>query len=55
MSDFETFNEELPSKEPFYGLLTSRKITDKEYEHILNVWNKFKMKIMKNYHDLCFK
>ena len=29
MSDFEKFKEELKN----------RKISDKEYEHVLNVWN----------------
>ena len=52
MSDFEKFKEGLPSKEKFYSLLTDRKISDKEYEHVFNVWNKFEMKTMKNYHDL---
>ena len=47
MTDFE-----LPSKEKFHGLLSGRKITDKEYEHVLNVWNKFEMKTMKDYHNL---
>ena len=41
MSDFEKFEEELPSKEKFYSSLTDRKISDKEYEHVLNVWTKF--------------
>ena len=41
MSDFEKFKEELPSKEKFYSSLTDRKISDKEYEHVLNVWTKF--------------
>ena len=30
LSDFEKFNEELPSKEKFYSSLTDRKISDKE-------------------------
>ena len=47
-----TADFELPSKEKFHGLLTDRKITDKEYEHVLNVWNKFEMKTMKDYHNL---
>ena len=54
-SVFEKFIEELPCKEKFYGSLTSRKITDKEYEHVLKVWNKFEMKMMKYYHDLYLK
>ena len=39
-----TFNEELPSKENFYSLLTNKKIIDKEYEHILDVWKNLKWK-----------
>ena len=55
MSDFEKFKEELPSKEKFYSSLANRKINDKEYEHVLNVWNKFEMKTMKDYHDVYLK
>ena len=51
MSDFEKFKEKLPKKEKFYSSLTNRKISDKEYEHVLNVWNKFEMKIMKDCDD----
>ena len=32
-----------------------QRISDKEYEHVLNVWNKFEMKTMKDYHDLYLK
>ena len=35
--------------------MTGKKISDKEYEHVLKVLNKFEMKTMKNYHDLCLK
>ena len=48
MSGFEKFKEELPSKEKFYSSLTDRKISDKEYEHVLNVWKKVEMKTMKD-------
>ena len=41
MSDFEKFKKELPRKEKSYSFLTDKKICDKEYEHALNVWNKF--------------
>ena len=41
MSDFEKFKEEFLSKDKFYSSLTERKISDKEYEHVSNVWNKF--------------
>ena len=55
MSDFEKFKEELPKKEKFYSSLTNRKITEQVHEHVLNVWNKFEMKTMKDYHDLYLK
>ena len=55
MSDSEKLKEELPRKEKFYSSLTDRKITDKEYEHVFNVWKKFKMKTMKDYQDLYLK
>ena len=48
MNNFETFNEELPCKEKL-------KITNKEYEHVIDVWKKFKIKTMKGYHDLYLK
>ena len=32
--------------------LTNRKISDKEYEHVLNVWDKFEIKTMKDDHNL---
>ena len=44
MSDIEKFKEQLPSKEILYS-----------YEHVLNVWKKFKTKTVKNYHDLYLK
>ena len=55
MSDFEKFKEQLPSKEKFYSLLTGKKISDKKYEHVLEVRNKFEMKTMKDYHDFYLK
>ena len=55
MIDFEKFKEKLPSKEKFYSSLTGKKISDKEYDPVLNVWNKFEMKTMKDYHDLYLK
>ena len=47
MSDFEKFKEKLRSKEKFYSSLADRKITEKEYEHVLNVWTKFEMETVK--------
>ena len=55
MSDFEKFEKELSEKERFYNSLTSKKITDVEFEHVLNVWNKTDRKTMKDYHDLYLK
>ena len=55
MNDFEKFKEELPSKEKFHSSLTSQKISDKEYDHVLKVCNKFEMKAMKGYHELYLK
>ena len=55
MSDSGKLKEEFSSKGKFYSSLTKKKISDKEYEHALNVWNKFKMKTMKDYHDLYLK
>ena len=55
MSDFEKFTEKLPSKEKFYSSLTDSKISDKEYEYVLYVWNKYEMKTMKDYHNLYLK
>ena len=51
MNDFGKFKGELPSKEKFYSSLTGRKINDKEHEPVLDVWNKFNMRTMKDYHD----
>ena len=44
MSRFEKFDEELPSKNKFYS-----------YERIHKICNKFKMKTMKDYHNLYLK
>ena len=50
MTDFKKF------KEKFYSSSASKKKNnDKEYEHVLNISNKFKMKTMKDYHDFYFK
>ena len=55
MTDFKKIKEQLPSKEKFYSLLTGKKISNKEYDHVLKVWNKSEMKTMKDYHDLYLK
>ena len=39
----------------FYSSLTGKTISDKEYDHVLDVWNKFEMKTMKDSHDFYLK
>ena len=46
LNDFEKFKN---------NCLTGKKISDKEYEHVLKVWNNFEMKMMKVYIDLYLK
>ena len=55
ISNFEKFNEELYSKEKFHSLFINKKSSNKECEHVLNVWNKFEILTMKDYHDLHLK
>ena len=42
----------LPKQKFFYSHLTDESITDEEYARAENVWTKFKMKSLWNYHDL---
>ena len=55
MTDFEKFIEQLPNKEKFYSLLTGKKLSGKEYEHVLKFWNKFETKKIKDFHSLYLK
>ena len=55
MSDFEKCKKQLQSKEMFYSSLTKANISDEEYGHIFNVWNKLENKTMKDYHSLYLK
>ena len=55
MIDSEKFKEHLPSKEKFYSSLTGKKVSGKEYEQVLKVWNKFEMKTTKGHADLYSK
>ena len=53
MSNFDKFNEtQLPSKDDFFSKMNNTHITDDEYKHAQNVWNKFHLKTMGDYHDL---
>ena len=52
MDSFKKFKEQLPSKEDFYSILNDKHISDEDYQHAQNVWNKFNLKNMGEYHDL---
>ena len=52
---FAKFKEDLPTKNKFYDTLTNKEISDKNYEHVLNVRKFFNMNTMKKYHDLYLK
>ena len=54
MDNCERLNEtSLPSKEPFYSNLNMENIEDIDYRHGNNVFNKFKLNNIGEYHDLC--
>ena len=53
MNSEEKFNNtKLPPREAFYSKLSGKGITEKDYKHAWNVWNSFKMKTFKEYHEL---
>ena len=53
MDTEEKFNEpNPPPQEAFYSKLTGKGISNKNYSHVLNVWNSFNMETMKDYHKL---
>ena len=53
MDSEEKFNnKKLPPREAFYSKLSGRGIKEKDYNHAWNVWNTFKMKTFKEYHEL---
>ncbi|CAB4036468.1 Gastrula zinc finger [Paramuricea clavata] len=44
--------EGLQSKDKFYSTLYESEVSDKDYERAQKVWDHFKMKTLKDYHDL---
>ena len=53
MDSEEKFNDtKLPPREAFYSKLSGKGITEKDYKHAGDVWNSFKMKTFKKYHEL---
>ena len=56
MDSFDKFNEtELPKQEDFYSILNNENITDDQYNHAQDEWNKFNLKTMGEYHNLYLK
>jgi hypothetical protein len=52
MDSFEKFNDnKLPSKKNFFSTLTQTHILDDDYKFAQEVWNKFKIRNMGEYHD----
>ena len=45
----------IPPKEAFYSKLYDKEISDEDYQHAINVWNTFKCKSLRDYHDLYLK
>ncbi|CAB4015631.1 Gastrula zinc finger [Paramuricea clavata] len=44
--------EGLPSRDKFYSSLYESKVKEEDYQRALKVWDHFKMKTMRDYHDL---
>ena len=56
MDSFKKFEDDkLPKKEDFFSIMNNKHITDEEYKHAQNVWNKFGLTSMGEYHDLYLK
>ena len=56
VSSLEKLSETcLPPKEEFYSQLYDEDISDEDYQHAINVWNTFKCKSLRDYHDLYLK
>ena len=53
MCNFERFNETLPSRNEFYSSLSGKEISDKEYQNVYKIWNKFEMKVIKKTITIC--
>ena len=56
MDSVERFQEtSLPSQAEFYNKLNDTFLSDEDYSHAQEVWNVFKCKTMKDYHDVYLK
>ena len=53
VDSFEKFDfPSLPEKDAFFSQLNGEGISDEDFQHAQNVWQKFNMKNMGDYHDL---
>ena len=53
IDSWERFDENtIPPKEVFYSKLNLENITDKDYEHVIKVWEAFEVKNLGEYHHL---
>ena len=56
MDSFKKFEDnKLPKKEDFFSIMNNKHITDEEYQHAQNVWDKFGLSSMGEYHNLYLK
>ena len=56
MNSWDKFNEtKLPSESLFFSKLNNEHISDKDYEHAINILNRFKINNLGDYHDLYLK
>ena len=54
MDSFEKFHVTFPEKDAFFSQLTGE-ISDEDFSHAKEVWEKFEMKSLGEYHDLYLK
>ena len=53
IDEWDKFNEKIiPSKDPFYSNLTLENISETDYAHANNVFKKFNIDNLREYHDL---
>ena len=48
-------DQQLPSKDKFYSLLTDKGISDEQYQLAVKVWNTFQIRTIGEYHNLNLK
>ena len=56
LDSFKIFSEgKLPDRCEFYSSLKDKCISEKDYFHVINAWNVFKLNALGDYHDLYLK